>query len=584
MSDSNLPANPETSGTDASAAKDQGSAPQPDLARTEKLSAGGQPATPDVSQTQSELSSMSGTMAPVSVSQTLAQTFVSGTQVKRAVDLSNCQLGEFRLLRRLGAGGMAQVYLAEQTSLKRNVAIKIMRPDFGDQDTYRKRFEQEATAAAGLNHQNIVQVYAVGEADGLQYIAQEYVHGLNLVEYLKKRKPPSAHLAIHLMKHVSAALYAAHQAGIVHRDIKPENIMVTRKMVAKVTDFGLAQLTQGGERVNLTQMGVTMGTPLYMSPEQINDASVDLRSDLYSLGVTFYHLLAGEPPFRARTAVALAYKHLNEEPQPLSNSRPDLPPSLIELIHRLMSKDPAKRFDSARLVQTELKRIEKSGELSHSWSASQEAEEQSEVSPWWHISKPTLKKFGIACIIVFLLAASAGRERRRGNPLDTPVKNVSTVKELGSAQAQLRHAEVLWRDPGISIETKAEAWQAVLDFYPDASGPGYEAKLGLATLYLIQKRNLDQAEIWFRELTTQNSNKLKANGLAGRAIITAVRGEHDKAYETIRVELSTMTQHLTPDMQKLIRYAIKEINRRREVPDLDLQNLFNDPQESPPPA
>jgi serine/threonine-protein kinase len=543
---------------------------------------GGQPPASDVSQTQSQLSSMSGTMAPLLASQTLAQTFVSGTQVKRAVDLSNCQLGEFRVLRRLGAGGMAQVYLAEQTSLKRNVAIKVMRPDFGDEDTYRKRFEQEATAAAGLNHQNIVQVYAVGEVDGLQYIAQEYVHGLNLVEYLKKRKPPSAHLAIHLMKHVSAALFAAHQAGIVHRDIKPENIMVTRKMVAKVTDFGLAQLTQGGERVNLTQVGVTMGTPLYMSPEQINDANVDHRADLYSLGVTFYHLLAGEPPFRANTAVALAYKHLNEEPPPLSNSRPDLPPSLIDLIHRLMSKDPAQRFESARTVQAELKRIEKSGELSQSWSASQEAEEQSEVSPWWHIPKPNLKKFSIACVIVFLLAASVGRERRRGNPLDAPVKNVSTVKQLGSAQAQLRHAETLWKDPGISIETKAEAWQAVLDFYPDASGPGYEAKLGLATLYLLQKRNLDQAEAWFRELTTQNSNRLKANGLAGRSIITAVRGGHDEAYETIRVELSAMTRHLTPDMQKLIRYAMQEINRRREVPDLDLQNLFDGPQEPPP--
>jgi len=590
MSDSRLPADTDSAESDSAAAKKVSARPDP--GQTEEMSAAGDTSQPEpiaetrvapqeASATQSQLSSMSGTMAPLSSAQSLAQTFVSGIQVQRSVDLSDCQLGEFRLLRRLGAGGMAQVYLTEQTSLKRNVAIKVMRPDFGGEDTYRKRFEQEATAAAGLNHQNIVQVYAVGEADGLQYIAQEYVHGLNLVEYLKKRKPPSAHLAIHLMKHVAAALSAAHKSGIVHRDIKPENIMVTRKMVAKVTDFGLAQLTQGGERVNLTQMGVTMGTPLYMSPEQINDANVDDKADLYSMGVTFYHLLAGEPPFKATTAVALAYKHLNEEPPPLSGARPDLPPSLIAVIHRLMAKDPADRFESARAVQAELKRIEKSGEISQSWSASQEVEEETDEQPWWHLSKPTLKKFAIACAVVFFLAAGAGRVRRRGNPLDAPVKNVSNVTQLRTAQAQVRHAQTLSRDPGLSVEKKAEAWQAVLDFFPEAKGAGYEAKLGLATIYLKQKRNLDQAEAWFRELTTQNSNRLKANGLAGRAMIAVIRDNHDEAYETIRVELSTMARDLTPEMRKLVRYHVKKINKRRDAPDLDLEQLFHSPVQTP---
>ena len=148
--------------------------------------------------------------------------------------------------------------------------------------------------------------------------------------------------------------------------------MVTRRMVAKVTDFGLAQLTLGGERVNLTQMGVTMGTPLYMSPEQVNGAAVDARSDLYSMGVTFYHLLSGSPPFLAATAFALAYKHLNEDAPPLQDLRPDLPPLLIKVVHRLMSKDPAERFQDARAVLTELKRIEKSGETGGSFAQADE--------------------------------------------------------------------------------------------------------------------------------------------------------------------------------------------------------------------
>ncbi|MFP6764330.1 MAG: serine/threonine-protein kinase [Planctomycetaceae bacterium] len=439
----------------ASSSQKRSSARKSDLTRTEQMRVvdpGDEP--PAARQVESEVygipqpadqaeTLLEAGVGPVpvpTVRQLLARNFVTGTGMARAVDFSDCLLGEFRLLRRIGAGGMAQVYLAEQTSLKRNVAIKVMKPDMGGDDTYRRRFEQEATTAAGLNHQNIVQVYAVGEADGLQFIAQEYVLGLNLVQYIRKRKPPSAHLAIHLMKQVCGALHAAHSSGIVHRDIKPENIMVTRKMVAKVTDFGLAQLTHGGERVNLTQMGVTMGTPLYMSPEQINDASVDHRADLYSLGVTFFHVLVGEPPFSAMTAVALAYKHLNEAPPALSSRRPDLPASLIGLIHRLMAKDPAERFESARAVQSELKRIEKSGELSQSWSAAQEEEEMPESRTWWSVPRPVLKKFAIACLIVFFLAMLAGRSRRTENRQRTRAKEVSARHQADWTQSSLQRA------------------------------------------------------------------------------------------------------------------------------------------------
>ncbi len=347
----------------------------------------------------------------------MGQTLLQGPLSAAPLDLTDCMLGEFRVLRRLGSGGMAQVYLAEQTSLKRNVAIKVMRPDFNGNDVLQLRFEHEAKAAAGLNHRNIVQVYGVGDQDGVRFIAQEYVLGMNLKEYLSKKPPVSTKLAIHLLKQICAALQCAHDAGVVHRDIKPENIMLTAKFVAKVTDFGLAQLTEGGERLNLTQAGQTMGTPLYMSPEQINDAKVDHRADLYSLGVAFFHLLAGHPPFMAATAYALASKHLSEVPPSLKQFRPDLPTKLADIIQRLMAKKPADRFPDAKSVIVELKQIEKT-------LANGDDEDLTEDGPsvvafaWLQVPPKKLLAYAIACVVVYLLAAGAGRDLRRSNPFE----------------------------------------------------------------------------------------------------------------------------------------------------------------------
>ncbi len=306
-----------------------------------------------------------------------------GESAPTGEELVDRMVGEFRLIRRLGKGGMAEVYLAEQTSLKRNVAIKVLRPRDGqDAEQTLKRFKAEALAAAGLSHPNIVQVYVVGEDKGTHFIAQEYVQGYNLREYLHRKGPPDAQLALHIMKQVSAALQAAGQAGIVHRDIKPENIMLTKRGEVKVADFGLAQLMMGGERLNLTQTGMTMGTPLYMSPEQVSGSKLDQRSDLYSMGVTFYHLLAGQPPFQGETAVMVAMKHLNEAASPLHEARSDLPPALCDLIHALLAKKPEDRPESAQVVLKELKRI------------SQERAAQADVSQAasLHLSVPQLPK------------------------------------------------------------------------------------------------------------------------------------------------------------------------------------------------
>ena len=268
-------------------------------------------------------------------------------------------IGEFSLIRLLGKGGMAEVWLAEQHSLKRNVALKLLKPELTCDPTYVKRFQAEAKAAGGLSHSNIVQVYSVGQADGRHYIAQEYVQGSTLKSFLQRKGALDLQTALHIMRQAASALQAAAERGIVHRDIKPENIMLTRKGEVKVADFGLAQL-MGGERLNLTQEGTTMGTPLYMSPEQVNGHKLDQRSDIYSFGVTCYHMLAGETPFRGESAIAVAMQHLQNAPRDLAARRPDLPKAMCDIVHRMLAKNPDERYPSAQKVLSDLKKLAKS--------------------------------------------------------------------------------------------------------------------------------------------------------------------------------------------------------------------------------
>lgn len=318
--------------------------------------------------------------------------------------LENRMLGEFRLLRQLGRGGMAEVYLAEQTTLHRNVAVKILRQEQVNDPTLVLRFKQEALAAAGLNHPNIVQVYSIGSEEGIHYIAQEYVQGMNLREFITRKGPPDLNVALHFMKQVAAALNAAGNAGIVHRDIKPENILITRKGEVKVADFGLAQLTtHEGKKVNLTQTGMTMGTPLYMSPEQVSGELLDLRSDIYSFGVTCYHLLNGEPPFRGETALSVAVQHLKNEPEPLADLRPDLPPLVCQIVHKMMAKGVDQRYQTAQEVLKELKRVNVNG------TTKPDAAVEPVAAPaaWRRILDASWKSHLIALLITAILLASA---------------------------------------------------------------------------------------------------------------------------------------------------------------------------------
>ncbi len=349
-------------------------------------------------------------------------------------------IGEFKLIRRLGRGGMAEVWLAEQTSLKRPVALKLLRGELIEDQNYIKRFQREAMAAAGLAHPNIVAIYAVGEEKGQHFIAQEYIQGQTLRQVITKRGALDLPLALHMLRQTASALEAAGEKGIIHRDIKPDNIMVTKKGEVKVADFGLAQLVAGGgEALHLTQPGETMGTPLYMSPEQVRGDALDQRSDIYSLGVTSYHMLAGRPPFHGETAVSVAMQHLQSEPPPLSGIRDDLPKPVCDMVHRMMAKDPQQRYASATDVLNDVKallRAVKAGDVDNvqlSKLAGPVNDKSFEVKhPAWALT--------LLCLLVAGISAGMGWALRAGDPLATPVPQDVLIPKAETARDQYLRA------------------------------------------------------------------------------------------------------------------------------------------------
>jgi eukaryotic-like serine/threonine-protein kinase len=289
-------------------------------------------------------------------------------------DLSGRRLGGYRLVRRLGSGAMADVYLAEQTSLGRHVAVKVLRPATLRHPAAVSRFEQEARAAASLVHGHIVQIHEVACVEGVHFLAEEYVAGPSLRAWLEARGPLDGRQALAVLTQVGSALARAAQQGIVHRDIKPENLLVTPAGDVKVADFGLVRVI--GEDLELTQDGMTLGTPLYMSPEQGEGGPVDARSDLYSLGATVYHLLAGQPPFTATSAIAVVMAHIKDPLPALGGRRPDLPAGLCGIVERLLAKKPADRFASPQELLQAVSELEASvapgmrhGESPLAWDA-----------------------------------------------------------------------------------------------------------------------------------------------------------------------------------------------------------------------
>ncbi|MCL5256652.1 MAG: protein kinase, partial [Chloroflexi bacterium] len=252
--------------------------------------------------------------------------------------------GRYRLLEKIGDGGMAVVYLSEDILLDRQVAVKILRDQYASDERFLARFRREAKAAANLSHPNIVSIFDVGQDGDTHYIVMERIEGTSLKEVLAKEGALSAARAVRIATQVCSALGYAHRKGLVHRDIKPQNILMVHGEQVKVVDFGIAK---GLTDVSLTDEGTALGTVHYLSPEQARGEPTTALSDLYSLGVVLYEMSTGHLPFESDTAVGVALKHIESEPELPRNLNPAVPATLESIILKAMSKDPNSRFASA---------------------------------------------------------------------------------------------------------------------------------------------------------------------------------------------------------------------------------------------
>lgn len=459
---------------------------------------------------------------------------MSGTPRKSSepsILIAGDKLGAYRIERTIGSGGMADVYYAIHEGLQRPAAIKVLRASLAADGIHLQRFLQEARAAASLVHPNIVQVYDVNQEGDHQYIAQEYVPGNNLRQYMAAASTPAQQLAetdphdvmvppqdrqlslretLSILLQVLAALTKSAASGIVHRDIKPENIMLTKDGDVKVADFGLARLLLGDDP-QLTRAGTTLGTPMYMSPEQIQEGKVDVRSDLYSLGVTLYHMLSGRPPFTGETPLALAMQHVQATVPDIHLFREAVPDSLVELLSRLLAKSPSDRFNNPTEV-LEFLRQHRQDDLKNDW-------------PDHTIPLPGVSVSGIAKPMQATMALQSKLRERSNKSRLNLLSMIASVAFLLSAfgvgaalaystpfnlfESQDNYFSGIVKQPNIEEQYRwslintdrnpVTKWQAVLHFFPkeEAAKPLINLYRGLASLQLarvhIERKDFDEA-------------------------------------------------------------------------------------------
>lgn len=518
-------------------------------------------------------------------------------------DLTGREIGDYQIFRRLGRGGMADVYLAKQISLDRNVALKVLKAELAKDESYVQRFRQEAQAAARLRQANIVQIYEVGELEGYYYISQEYVQGRNLSQYLSRHGAVEPVMAINVLRQCGLALQESGKHSVIHRDIKPDNIMLSTNGEVKITDFGLARVNDDASKQGLTQVGVTMGTPLYMSPEQVEGADVDQRSDIYSLGVTAYHMLAGHPPFDGENALSIAVQHVKDEPISLASLRPDVSQELCDVVAQMMSKKRAERPADARQLLKLLRKIKVDGDddwdmivekLSATESffdrptasisqakiaATMQLQQviKGNVRPWWR-SPTTLLTIGALSLAGLVAGIGAARQTGSSSLLDVAENELKfpEVARASSSTDQLREAEI-W--PGILKKDPEPYYQAVLDYWPATAGPETEllsdgltlfnrrmAMERLSEIYVEANRDYEALEIFDQFAGLDDlAQEFQAVGIVGQAIVMDRMEPADFAASFRSKGPDKNEEELNQEQQQRVGQAIISLRGKEEL-------------------
>ncbi len=350
--------------------------------------------------------------------------------------------GRYRIIEKVGGGGMADVYRAEDQVLGRTVALKILHKQFASDEGFLERFRREARAAAKLTHPNIVSIYDVGEEGGVHFIVMEYVHGMTLKKLIQKDAPLSTEKVVHIAMQIAKAMEFAHDHEIIHRDIKPQNVIITDDGEIKVTDFGIAR---AGATSTMTRTGAVMGTAHYISPEQAQGSIVGPTTDIYSLGVVMYEMATGELPFRGENPVSVALKHINDTPMPPRSVFGDIPPSMEAVIIKCMAKNPNERYRSAEAVRDDLKRVIEGLPVKIVGAATPAGGDPSDMTrtmaaqngrPSAARGQRKPKKALIAAIIAIVLLLLLGGGALAYSLLSTPTVVVPDIKGKTLSQAQ----------------------------------------------------------------------------------------------------------------------------------------------------
>ena len=359
--------------------------------------------------------------------------------VKQDPYLGKLIKGRYNVINKIGEGGMGSVYLAEQVSIGRKVALKVLNGSYASDDEFISRFRREARLAASLNHRNIVTIYDFDQGnDGSLFIAMEYLEGTKLSDVIRRDGSLEINRAVRLAAQIAEGLNVAHVNGVIHRDIKPDNVMVVGKRSAeeiKLMDFGIARMMDTGTTTpNLTRAGMIMGTPAYMAPEQAEGATVSEKTDIYALGIVLYEMLSGSVPFKASTPSAVLIKQLQEIPMPLRKLRREVPSGLESLVMRALEKKPQKRPRDMREVAEELQKID----IAHVANEAQKtvigtkATERSDSGwlndfrKWVALTKSARAPILSAAILLVLLLSAGGYWFSKRDQNDTTPSHKST--------------------------------------------------------------------------------------------------------------------------------------------------------------